>query len=225
MSHKNSSVKDRIGQRIGKLVVIERGPNKIETAKSGKTSVRACWVCLCDCGNIIVASGHNLNKALNNPDSTAGTRSCGCLMGKGGLKHGLATTKEYGAWRNIVQRCLNPNNTHYADYGGRGIKICDKWLTFEGFLDDMGRRPEGMTIDRIDNELGYYKENCRWVNMEVQGNNRRTNVKLEFDGKIMTISQWAREKGLSKGALKSRIERGWTIERALTTPPMKNQFI
>jgi len=214
---KTSSIKDRIGQRIGKLVVIERAANKIEIAKSGKKSVRACWLCVCDCGGLITASGHNLSKALSNPEKTSGTRSCGCLMGKGGLKHGMSASKDYNAWSNIVQRCLNENCTNYSCYGGRGITVCDEWLTFEGFYKDMGERPEGMTIDRIDNDKGYYKENCKWATKETQANNRRSNVILEYNDKTMTIAQWAREIGITKGALKSRIERGWTVERALTT--------
>lgn len=219
---KISSVKDRTGERIGKLVVIERAANKIEIAKSGKKSVRACWLCKCDCGNEIVASGHNLSKALSNPNSTAGTRSCGCLMGKGGLKHGLSTTNNYGAWNNMIQRCTNPNQTAYASYGGRGIKVCDEWLTFEGFIKDMGMRHKKMTLERINNELGYSKDNCKWATRKEQANNRRTNVKLEYNGKVMTISQWADKVGLKKDVLKARIERGWSVERALTTPNLRN---
>jgi hypothetical protein len=212
---KTSSVKDRIGQRIGKLVVIERAANKIEIAKSGKKSIRACWLCVCDCGNLITASGHNLSKALSNPESTAGTRSCGCLMGKGNIKHGLCDSGAYQTWKSVLSRCLNPNYTAYKDYGGRDITVCDKWLTFEGFYEDMGKRPNGLTIDRIDNDKGYSKENCKWATKETQANNRRSNVILEYNGKKMTIAQWAREIGVTKGALKSRIERGWAIERAL----------
>jgi hypothetical protein len=219
---KVSSVKDRVGERIGKLVVIERAANKIEVAKSGKKSVRACWLCKCDCGNEIVASGHNLSKALSNPNSTAGTRSCGCLMGKGGLKHGRSTTNSYGAWNNIIQRCTNPNSTAYASYGGRGIKVCDEWLTFEGFIKEMGERQEGMTLERINNELGYFKDNCKWATRRQQANNRRSNVKLEYMGKIMSIADWARKVGLSKGTLTSRIKHGWTVERALTEPNLRN---
>ena len=219
---KISSVKDRTGERIGKLVVIERAANKIEVARSGKKSVRACWLCKCDCGNEIVASGHNLSKALSNPNSTAGTRSCGCLMGKGGLKHGQSTTNSYGAWNNMIQRCTNPNQTAYASYGGRGIKVCDEWLTFEGFIKDMGMRHKKMTLERINNELGYSKDNCKWATRKEQANNRRTNVKLEYNGSVMTISQWADKVGLKKDVLKARIERGWSVERALTTPNLRN---
>lgn len=219
---KVSSVKDRVGERIGKLVVIERAANKIEVAKSGKKSVRACWLCKCDCGNEIVVSGHNLSKALSNPNSTAGTRSCGCLMGKGGLKHGQSETNVYRAWNSMIQRCTNPNSTAYASYGGRGIKVCDEWLTFEGFVKEMGERQDDMTLERINNELSYSKDNCKWATRKEQANNRRTNVKLEYNGKVMNISQWASEFGLSKVSLKARIERGWSVERALTTPNLRN---
>lgn len=219
---KSSSVKNRVGERIGKLVVIERAANKIEVARSGKKSVRACWLCRCDCGNEIIASGHNLSKALSNPNSTAGTRSCGCLMGKGGLKHGQSETNVYRIWNSMIQRCTNSNQTAYASYGGRGITVCDEWLTFEGFVKDMGNRQEGMTLERINNELGYSKDNCKWATREQQANNRRSNVKLEYMGKIMSIADWAREVGLAKGTLTSRIKHGWSVERALTAPNFRN---
>ena len=219
---KVSNVKDRVGERVGKLVVIERAANKIEVAKSGKKSVRACWLCKCDCGNEIVVSGHNLSKALSNPNSTAGTRSCGCLMGKGGLKHGQSETNVYRAWNSMIQRCTNPNSTAYASYGGRGIVVCDEWLTFEGFVKEMGERQDDMTLERINNELGYSKDNCKWATRKQQANNRRTNVKLEYNGKVMSISQWASEVGLTRYVLTQRIERGWSVERALTTPNLRN---
>lgn len=211
------TVKNRIGERVGKLTVIERAENKIEVAKSGKRSVRAQWLCQCDCGDRVIVSGHNLNKALQNPEGKAGTRSCGCLMGKK-EKHGQSKSDTYVTWRSMIQRCTNPNFTSYQTYGGRGIEVCDKWHTFEGFYEDMGDRPPSLTLERRDTNKGYFKDNCYWATMKEQGNNRRTNTLIEFDGKTQTLQQWCDELGFKKGTLINRIKRGWSIERALSTP-------
>lgn len=224
LSMRVTTVKNRIGERVGILTVIERAENKIEASKSGKNSVRAQWLCQCDCGNRVVVSGHNLNKALSNPNSTAGTRSCGCLMGKGGVKHGMAGSRTYVSWHSMVQRCTNPNYTSFETYGGRGITVCEKWKTFDGFYEDMGVRPPSLTLERRDVNKGYSKENCYWATMKQQGNNRRTNVLIEFNGKTQTLRQWADEIGLSPSAISNRLVRGWSIEKALSTPALKNQF-
>jgi len=209
---------DRIGQRIEKLIVIKRLANKIEIAKSGKKSVRACWLCKCDCGNEIVVTSHSLNKALL---GKGGTSSCGCLLGKT-IKHGKCGTKAYKSWHMMLQRCTNANNAAYKSYGGRGIKVCDEWKNFMNFFADMGEPLEGCTLDRIDNELGYSKDNCRWATKKQQGNNRRTNLYIVFNGKKQTLSEWADELNLSRYCLRNRLLSGWTVEKALTTPNHRN---
>ena len=135
--------------------------------------------------------------------------------------HGKTGTRTYDTWRSIKERCCNPSSKDWANYGGRGISICDQWnLSFTNFLADMGERPEGMSIDRIDNNAGYTKENCRWASQITQGNNRRTCVYIDFNGKSQSIADWSREVGIERKTLEYRIRTGWDAERALTTPSL-----
>jgi hypothetical protein len=119
----------------------------------------------------------------------------------------------------MMQRCYNPKHRDYRYWGGRGIRVCERWHSFENFYEDMGNPPEGMTLDRKDNSGDYCKENCRWATKEEQQNNTRYNVWLEHEGERRTIAQWAREIGMNVGTLGARLNvYGWSIERALTTP-------
>lgn len=209
MKARGLTVVDRAGQRVGRLVVFSRAPNKVEG-----NAVRACWVCHCDCGAKIVVTGASLNKGLQNK---GGTRSCGCLVGKT-IKHGKVNDSVYRTWHMMLQRCINPKNSCFHSYGGRGITVCDEWRDFTKFFADMGDRPQGTTLDRIDNSKGYSKENCRWATKIQQGNNRRTNRIISLNGITKTLAEWARFTGLTTYAIRARINSGWTIERSLTTP-------
>jgi hypothetical protein len=115
-------------------------------------------------------------------------------------------------------RCNSPGNTGFARYGGAGIKICARWRKFENFYADMGERPEGKTLDRIDGSKGYEPGNCRWATRAEQANNTRTNRRLSFQGRTQTLTQWAVELGVRAPSLQARLHRGWSAERALTTP-------
>lgn len=138
------------------------------------------------------------------------------------MKHGMHNTKTYHAWESMKARCLNPNNAAYAHYGGRGIGVCVKWLDFLGFFADMGVSPEGMTLERIDNNRGYEKSNCKWASRTEQQGNRRNSVVLVFDGRSQVIEQWAKEYGLGSGLVHNRVfQLGWPIEKALTVAPRK----
>lgn len=136
------------------------------------------------------------------------------------VKHGLSKTKTFKSWEGAKQRCTNPHNHQWLQYGGRGIKVCERWLnSFENFLADVGHRPPGMTLDRIDVNGDYEPGNCRWATPKEQSNNRRDCVLMTYQRKTQTMTQWARELGINQNALWMRVNyRGWSVERALSTP-------
>ena len=201
------TVKNRIGEKVGRLEVVKRVANRVE-----KNSIRACWLCRCSCGNEIILTGHTLSKAMNN---TGGTRSCGCLAKEKPIKHGMCGKPVYKSWHMMLQRCTNKNNAAYKSYGARGISVCEEWRDFTKFLADMGNPDKGMTIDRIDVNGNYCKENCKWSTMKEQSNNRRTNVFITYKGEKKTLAEWADFTNLGKACLSNRLNSGWTIERAL----------
>lgn len=127
-------------------------------------------------------------------------------------------TPTHRVWAGMKQRCNDQNFHCYSNYGGRGIIYEPKWDKYDGFLEDMGERPLGMTLDRRNNNGNYTKENCRWVTPRVQSNNRRDNVFLEFNGYRRTIAQWEREIGLPDYTIGNRINNGWTVKDAIETP-------
>jgi len=140
-------------------------------------------------------------------------------------KHGYASyrqhSKTYNIWSCMIQRCTNPNNTCYERYGGRGIKVCERWGDFRNFLEDMGEAPEGMQIDRMNNDGNYEKDNCRWATNKEQANNRRSNVHYEYGGNKYTLSQLADIAGISLKLMWYRLSKGWTIQEAVSKPKGK----
>lgn len=134
-------------------------------------------------------------------------------------KHGMEGTKTYNCWVMMKQRCKNPKCQFYPDYGGRGISYCEEWEKFENFYKDMGDKPKGYSLDRIDVNGNYYKENCRWATNSQQANNKRTSRKITYGKKTMTISEWASSLKINPQTLRSRFDRGgWSVEEALTIP-------
>jgi outer membrane receptor for ferrienterochelin and colicin len=133
-------------------------------------------------------------------------------------------TREYKAWNSMKSRCLQEKNCDYPGYGGRGITVCAEWVkSYAVFLADMGRCPEGMSLDRKDNMQGYSKDNCRWATLEEQNNNTRRNISLTHNGETLTIAQWARKIGMKKITLWQRITYyGCSPEEALTAPVTPN---
>lgn len=181
------------------------------------------WECRCSCGNITIVSAGDLKKRH--------TMSCGCRRrevsaarqrthGESKTRTGIPASSEYQTWASIIQRCTNLNNPNYKNYGGRGITICKRWLKFENFLADMGRRPSSKhTIERKDNEGPYSSSNCKWATRMEQGNNKRNNRLITHDGQTRTLSEWARTTGIQGRTLGMRLDSlGWSVEKTLTTP-------
>lgn len=197
------------GQVFGRLTVIDRA----ESDKKGN----AAWNCVCACGE--------RRRVLAQSLRSGASRSCGCLnkeiVSQNTKRHGRSKTLDYKAWHAMIQRCTNPRHEKWRRYGARGISVCDRWLTFESFIEDMGERPAGMTIDRIDNDGNYDPGNCRWANQMTQGSNRGNNRRLLIGGTEMTISEAARTHGISLMTVRSRLSAGWTTEDALKTPTHK----
>lgn len=195
------------GEKFGRLTVLEC----VERNKWGNYK----WACQCECGNTTAVWVSHLR--------TGSTQSCGCfkkeVAAENNITHGMAYTSTYRIWNNMIQRCTNANIPNYKDYGGRGIKVCDQWLnSFEAFLEDMGEKPEGLTLERIDNSKGYEPDNCRWATRTEQARNRRSNRMLTWAGKTQCVTAWAEELGLPKTTMMARLRCGWSTKRIFTTP-------
>lgn len=144
-----------------------------------------------------------------------------CVHAHRPITHGASRgerTPEYRSWKTMRNRCNNPRTPDYADYGGRGITVCERWGSFVAFLEDMGPRPRGTTIDRIENDRGYEPGNCRWATVIEQANNRRNTRIVEFRGQRKTVRQWSAEVGLAWSAIQYRLDAGWPVDAALTVP-------
>ena len=163
---------------------------------------------VCHCGNFIDAREDHVKRGR--------IYTCGCL--KTGA-HGMAGTPTYLSWQHMKQRCFNPKNQSYANYGGRGITVCDRWLKFENFYADMGVRPDGMSLERKENNGDYEPNNCRWATQQEQTCNTRRTRRVEWNGRIQTMTAWAVELGLRPNCVIKRLGYlGWTMERALGLP-------
>lgn len=193
------------GDKFNRLTVISRSG----FTKNGDST----WLCLCICGNKKVVSAVHLRKGS--------TQSCGCLAVEKArvlnTTHGMSKTRPYRIWRIMKQRVTNIQDKDYERYGGRGIKVSSSWLSFESFWKDMGGSyQDNLTLDRIDNNGNYSKENCRWVTQKEQANNRRNNHIISYKGNNLTLSQWAKITGIKRHTIANRIKGGWSIEKALT---------
>lgn len=210
---------DLTGQKFGRLTVIQRTKNN----KYGNLM----WLCQCECGKQkIVRGSHLKGKRI---------QSCGCLafeiakekMIERNFVHGKKGTKIYAIWKAIKQRCFNPNNAMYHNYGGRGITICEEWKNnFQAFYDHVSKLPhfneKGYSLDRINNDGNYEPNNVKWSTAKEQANNTRTNVFITFKGETHTVAEWSEITGINNKVILERINiLHWDVEKALTTPVRK----
>lgn len=194
-----------IGQRYSRLRVVS----------ITRTHGNIYAVCQCDCGKTTKARPYDL--------SSGRQKSCGCLRSettsKLRTKHALADTPIYRVWQSMLDRCRRKKCRHYKNYGGRGIRVCKRWLKFENFFADMGVRPSPLhTLERKNNNLGYSKSNCAWVTRKENVRNRRVTKLVEIGGDVKPLARWCEEYGLHYPTINSRLLRGWSGFRSIFTP-------
>lgn len=206
---------DIVGEVFGRLTV---------TSNLGVSDGRTQYACRCSCGNYKTV---NRNQLLNGV-----TRSCGCLfketLNNRNTTHGQSKGRLFRIWNGMLSRCEIPSATGYERYGAKGITVCDRWKrSFEDFRADMGDPPDGNhSLDRKDNTLGYFKENCRWATPKQQAYNSARVRLIEFNGVTANVSDWERASGLG-GCIGYRLDRGWSVRDAILTPKrgINNQIV
>ena len=209
-----SKLIDLTGQRFGRLTVICRADNYIKPNGHKESE----WLCKCECGKKSVITRTNLKRA----------RSCGCSQGKyiysSKVTHGQSDSRLYRIWQNMKNRCYNHNVDRYDRYGGRGITVCDEWRNnFQAFYDwaMINGYSDSLSIDRINIDGNYTPDNCRWITMPEQADNKSTSRIFEYNGSSHTVSEWSKISGISRDVIWNRIKRGWSIEKVLSQPVRK----
>lgn len=200
--------KDLVGHRFGRLKVIEQHARR---TKAG--AIR--WWCLCDCGSITTVIGGGLKRGA--------TKSCGCLhkerVREASTTHGMHTHPAYKAWEDMKRRCNDVNHKSYGNYGGRGIVVCERWLEgFEEFWENLGGTwKEGLSLDREDNDGNYEPSNCKWSTKSEQQCNKRSNKMVETEWGLLPLVKAAKRSGINYQTLMSRLNNGWSVDKALNT--------
>lgn len=177
---------------------------------------RRQYRCRCQCGTEKVLDAANLT-------GKKGSKSCGCYRKERLVTHGHSkkgeVSKTYWAWQHMISRCFRPKDKEYENYGGRGITVCETWVdSFQTFLNDMGEKPEGLSLERLEVNGNYCKSNCKWATASEQARNRRNSKWYTHNGETKHVNDWAKEYGLSPVTLQTRVNRGWSLTAALTTP-------
>ena len=193
-----------INQRFGRLIVLE-----LASTKKRRTFQ---WICRCDCGMHVIASSSRLKRSK--------VPSCGCYTieraSQLNRKHGYKDHPAYARWKSMMRRCYSHDSPDYHNYGSRGIFVCERWHNAKYFVEDMGEPQPGYTLERKDNNGPYSPENCIWETRKQQNRNTRRNHLITFQDETLSIGKWAEKLGLKRDTLKSRIYRGYPIEKALT---------
>lgn len=200
---------DITGRTFGRLRVVRRDQ---------KANGRDPWACVCSCGVTKTIEGGSLRRGL--------TQSCGCLQRErtaaAHLEHGRSETREYRIWTGMVQRCTNPSASNFERYGGRGIRVAEEWVGpggFERFFSSIGPSPSGThSIERINNARGYEPGNVQWSTARDQARNTRRNRIVVYMGAARCVAEWSDILSLPRAVIYSRLDRGWSPERALSTP-------
>lgn len=198
---------DLTGKRFGFLIV--------RAFSHSDKKRRSIWTCKCKCGKETKVRKCSLISGR--------TKSCGCFNIESSQTHGMKKTKVYKVWDSMKQRCNNKNHKQYKNYGGKGIKFCKKWEKFENFYSDMGE-PNGLTLDRINNDGDYKPSNCRWVSSKVQNNNTSRNVRIIFNSEKRTLAEWSEKVDIPYSTLYDRYKRNWNIKDMLSKERRINQY-
>lgn len=200
------------GDRFGMLTVVDDLGIVTRAKRNGEGEWRQrVWSARCDCGQTVEILQANFARQSScgcKRSTPEGRAAAGARARTHGHSSGGHLSPEYMVWMGMIGRCTRPYTDSYDRYGGRGVTICDRWRTFANFAADMGPRPTGTQLDRIDNDGNYEPGNCRWATLEEQSNNRCNNVRIEIDGVTKTATQWARVAGVTDGCIYGRLKAG-----------------
>jgi len=197
------AAKDLTGMTFGSWTVI--GFSRFTSYYAG------LWSCVCKCGRRKEVHGQNLTNG----------KSTQCKACKA-RKHGGYGSREYNTWESMKQRCFNSNSDSFKGYGGRGIRVCSRWMEFANFFEDMGPRPKGREIDRIDNDGNYEPGNCRWATKRQQNRNKRPCHYIAIEGVTRCVTEWAEIVGIHRSTIFNRLSHGWDPEKAVLLPTLSS---